>query len=303
MATGSGAQADVFGTGANQFTIDFVVISNATNPVSGRGIVLTDYRTSVFEITNGQWNKFKAEYGPVKGYPTGAYDGTSLVWGGDDCPTNMVSWYEAAQFVNWLNISTGHHAAYKFTGTQGQDDYTYANWTAAEAAGGVNLRRHKDAYYFLPTEDEWVKAAYWNGTTMQDYATRPGESVTQGNGLDGTGWNYMSWSGAYATDSHGPWNVGSGSRELNGTYDMMGNVFEWTESSWYANDYIEYILHMTRGGSYQNDQSFLSLANRGDVGSGSEFRGTGFRVASIPEPSTMGLLVVGLGILARKMRK
>ena len=27
----------------------------------------------------------------------------------------------------------------------------------------------------------------------------------------------------YATNPDGPWNVGSGSQELNGTYDMMGN--------------------------------------------------------------------------------
>ena len=36
----------------------------------------------------------------------------------------------------------------------------------------------------------------------------------------------------FAPTSHtstGPWNVGSGSQELNGTYEMMGNAWEWTE--------------------------------------------------------------------------
>ena len=151
---------------------------------------------------------------------------------GANVPTNNVSWYEAAQFVNWLNTSTGHQAAYKFTGTQGTSNYTFATWSPAEAAGGTNLYRNKDAFYYLPTEDEWVKAAYWNGTTLQTYATKAGESLTQGNGTSGTGWNY--YDNGYATSPHGPWNVGSGSEELNGTYDMMGNVWEWMESPWTA---------------------------------------------------------------------
>ena len=155
---------------------------------------------------------------------------TTLSYTGTNVPTDSVSWYEAAQFVNWLNTSTNHQAAYKFTGTQGTGNYTFATWSPAEAAGGTNLYRNTDAFYFLPTEDEWVKAAYWNGTTLQDYATKAGESLTQGDGTSGTGWNY--WDNGYATDPAGPWNVGSGSEELNGTYDMMGNVWEWMESPW-----------------------------------------------------------------------
>jgi len=42
-------------------------------------------------------------------------------------------------------------------------------------SGGENLYRHKDAYYFLPSENEWSKAAYHqnDGVTAnyRDYAT------------------------------------------------------------------------------------------------------------------------------------
>ncbi len=75
----------------------------------------------------------------------------------------------------------------------------------------------------LPTEDEWFKAAYWNGSEIQEYATKPGDTLHEGDGTSGTGWNYNN------TDPVGPWNVGSGSEELNGTYDMMGNNWEWIE--------------------------------------------------------------------------
>ena len=64
-----------------------------------------------------------------------------------------------------------------------------------DAAGGTNLYRHKDAMYYMPTEDEWVKAGYWNGTSLQTYATKAGESLHKGDGTSGTGWD---WAGKKA---------------------------------------------------------------------------------------------------------
>lgn len=230
-------RADSFGTGQNQFDIDFVPISGKTNPDSGYGSVSYDYRMGIYEITNGQWSKFCSEYGTPSGDTRRGYIRRAY-WRGDNIPANCVSWYEAAQFVNYLNISTGHHAAYNFTGTKGQADYTFSVWDPSDAWGGTNLYRHKDAYYFLPTEDEWVKAAYWNGATIQTWATINDRMPAKG--IDSN----------YGRTSGGPWNVGSGSTELNGTYDMMGNVFEWIEDSWYNPDsYPTNSSHVYRGGS------------------------------------------------------
>ncbi len=288
------AHADSFGTGANQFSIDFVPISGSTNPSSGYGVVDNDYRMGMFEITNDQWNKFTAELGvPVTGDPSYAYDGSFYDWGTGttDVPANKVSWYEGAQFVNWLNTSTNHQAAYKFTGTQGQSDYALDTWDAAEAAGSTNLYRHKDAFYFLPTEDEWVKAAYWNGTTLQEYATIGYVFPAQGNG-SGTGWNYND--NGWATDPAGPWDVGSGSEELNGTYDMMGNVWEWMESPYSDPLYAASSLRGWRGGVWMNDDSYLAASSRDYSWPTSESDSIGFRVASVPEPGSITLLVCGL---------
>jgi len=261
VAFTSVARADTFGTGGNAFDIDFVPISSSTNPTSGYGIVADDYRMGVYEITNSQWDKFKAELGvPVTGDPPGAYDSSFYDWGTGttNVPTNRVSWYEAAQMVNWMNTSTDHHAAYNFIGTQGDSDYALAAWSEAEAAGGTNLYRHKDAFYFLPTEDEWVKAAYWNGTTstLQDYATKPGDALHQGDGISGTGWNYYDY--GYATDPFGPWDVGSGSEELNGTYDMMGNNWEWMESPYSDPNYGAGSSRGLRGGYWGSNFSLLA---------------------------------------------
>ncbi len=293
------ASADIFGVGANQFTIDFVTISGDTNPASGYGIVNNDHRMGVYEVTNDQWNKFVNAYGTVTGSPSDAYD-ESASHAATNLPTDKVSWYEAAQFVNWLNTSTGHEAAYKFTGTQGTSDYALAIWSAAEAAGGTNLYRHKDAVYYLPTEDEWVKAAYWNGAALQTYATKAGESLTQGDGVSGTGWNY--YDNGYAMDPRSPWAVGSGSQELNGTFDMMGNLWEWMENPYSDANYGVDSLRAHRGGGYYHSLGDYNLASstRGGHYVDSESNSIGFRVASVPEPTTLSLLAIGSLVLIRR---
>jgi formylglycine-generating enzyme required for sulfatase activity len=291
------ASADTFGTGGTQFAIDFVPISGATNPVSGYGIVNNDYRMGRFEITNDQWNKFKAAYGPVTGNPSSAYSDDSY-FTGTNVPANNVSWYEAAQFVNWLNTSTGHQAAYKFTGTQGTIDYALATWSTAEADNGTNLYRHKDAMYYLPTEHEWVKAAYWNGMGLQTYATKAGDPLFRGNGTNG-GWNYYDFN--FPQD---PWAVGSGSEELNGTFDMMGNVCEWTESPWTSGDYGTGSNRVLRGGSYLDPSLLVSSGRSNDARTAPYYvyHDIGFRVASeTPEPATLLLLsLAGLATMRRR---
>lgn len=278
--------ADTFGTGANQFTIDFVTISGSTNPTSGisagNGFTFTgvanDYRIGVYEVTNAQIGKFKSELGiSVTGNPSSAY-GNSPYWTGTNVASNQISWYEAAQFVNWLNTSKGYQAAYNFTGVQGTSDYTLALWDTSEAWEGTNLYRHKNAFYFLPTENEWVKAAYWNGTTVQTYATKPGEILHQGD-RTGTGWNYV-YDGKYATDPYGIWDVGSGSEELNGTYDMMGNVLEWLESP-HAGNYENPAYRRLRGGAYSYSPASLASSDRRACPIDYTDYNIGFRVASV----------------------
>ncbi len=283
LAFARSVQADVFGTGGNQISIDFVPISGASNPSSGYGIVNSDYRMGTFEITNDQWNKFKAEYGPVVGSPSNAYD-QDTYWAGTFMPTNNVSWYEAAQFVNWLNTNTGYQVAYKFTGGN-----TLGTWTPAEADNGTNLYRHKDAMYYMPTEDEWVKAAYWNGTSLQFYAT-PDNSVPVA-GFDTN----------YDLGVVQPWGGGSGSEELKGTFDMMGNVSEWMESPGSDPAYGVGSNRGRRGGAFGSQASFnLASPSRYITDPIFENHSIGFRVASeVPEPSSLSLLAFG-GLMLRR---
>ncbi len=298
---------DSFGSGENQIEIDFVNISGDASNANGTNISLyppdhfasqhrsfTDpgnFRIGKFEITNNQWNKFTNIYGEPTGSPSYAYDQDSY-WTNPQVPVNRVSWYEAAQFVNWLNEIKGYDPAYKFIGTRGASDYTFMPWDSNDLGFNPNNPyRNENAFYFLPTEDEFVKAAYWNGTTLQTYATTgdviPVAEVDSFYGqIDGP-WD-------------GPWDVGRGTEELNGTYDMMGNATEWMESTFYG-AYFSHSIRCHRGGGYFTDINDLTSSYRYSIGPSSTPSSLGFRVASIPEPYT--ILFFGFGALVLRIKR
>jgi len=295
--------ADTFGSGENQFNIDFVTIPGDNGDLgdwtcayqSFSGVNHGNYRMGVYEITNSQWTKFKANIGmSVIGYPAHVYDEDSY-WTGEQIPANNINWVEAAQFVNWLNTSQGYHPAYNFTGTHGTADYTFVGqWDEAEAAEGTNRVRHKDAYYFLPSFDEWVKAAYWNGSSLQYYSTCG--NILPVPGVDS---NYgQSW-----LNPSGPWDVGSGSMELNGTYDMTGNLWEYCDDLRF--DGFDPDIYSSPQVLYGTGADYCENAGpacRSDWIFQYDDESFGFRVASVPEPCSVLLLGLG-GLALRKRRK
>lgn len=260
--------------------IDFVTIGNAgnlgdtraeANP-TGCGAVGYEYQIGKYEVTNSQWDAFVSAAGAPTGNPSYAYD-ENAYWNGDNIPTNMVSWYEAAQFCNYLTSGDKSLGAYQL-GTDGS--ITVDRDSAVSAYGIV---------YVIPTEDEWYKAAYYTGSGYSTYA----------NGLDtipaaDDGWNYG------AGEYYSPWAVGTGTVEQNGTFDMMGNVWEWDET-------LIDSLRGIRGGSYGNDHYDLESSIRYGSYPSYEIDSFGFRVASVPEPATLLLLGLGAVILRKRRAK
>ena len=278
--------ADVFDEGgANEFTIDFVTISGDASSANGTNIgdykpegfvdPTNDYRIGKYEITNDQFAKFASN---VPYYTDGSVS------------ANNISWFEAAQFTNYLNTITGNDVAYKFNGG------TFDVWTLGdEGYDASNPFRNSNAKYFMPTEDEWVKAAYWNGTNVQTYANASPSDLVSGE-PDPAKWNYNPSAGDE------PWDVGSGSEELNGTYDMMGNFWEWMESPYFSGDYLSGSLRVFRGGACGNDLYAISSSSGNYYYPYDEYLSIGFRVASIPEPGSLIMICGGCLFLRRKRK-
>ena len=266
--------------------IDFVTIGNPGNPGDTRtdypdsaepygcGAVGHEYQLGKYEITNGQWDAFVSLAGAPTGNPSAAYDG-SVYWTGDNIPTNSVSWYEAAQFCNYLTSGDKSEGAYLFSGDNtNPGDFLDIDRDAAVSAYGIA--------YVIPTEDEWYKAAYYTGSGYSTYAN--GTDVAPIEDVDS---NYD-----YETGCQ-PWIVGTGTEEQNGMFDMMGNVYEWNET-------LTDLKRGLRGGSYYGG-SFRS-SSRGSSTPNNESINVGFRVASVPEPATLILFALG-GLMLRRRKK
>lgn len=284
------AHADNFGTTGNEFTIEFVDIGNAGNAddagagggstFSPYGGVSYHFRMGAYEISQDAITK--ATTSGLSGVVAGAWTGSQ--------PAGSMTWYEAAAFVNWLNTSTGHQAAYQLTGVTG-----LTLWTSGEAwqLDGENLYRHKDAFYFLPSEDEWYKAAYHQnvGVTANywDYTTASNTLPT--SVASGTGAGTAVYNKTASADVNN-----DGGLSAYGTMGQGGNVWEWQESALVAPNDNPSELRAYRGGGYDNTGGFLRADYRGNGVPTTSFGEIGFRVASVPEPSTTGLLI-GTGLL------
>jgi formylglycine-generating enzyme required for sulfatase activity len=264
--------------------IDFVNIGYAGNAAdtlstarpTNCGAVAYNYKIGKFEVTNAQWNTFVSLAGAPTGtdgtYTTGSY------YTGNLQPVGATSWYESLQFCNYLTSGNKYAGAYKFSSA---GTFLGIDRAAALATYGT--------VYVLPTNDEWYKAAYFKADASGYSKFANGtDTAPVAKGTD-TNWGY-----SLST----PWNVGSGTMEQNDTYDMMGNMWEMTESLWNTTNY-----RSARGGFWSTADwlpSYLSSEFQAYQDVNREITSVGFRVAVIPEPATMIILALGGLALLRK---
>jgi hypothetical protein len=195
-------------------------------------------------------------------------------------PVNYVTFWDAARFVNWLHNGQP-------TGPQGPgttEEGAYLNLDDQ-----TSFARQPGARFFIPTEDEWYKAAYHDknaglAASYFDYPTGsnavPGTDATEATN-PGNNANYRIDFGVFAL---GPpyYRTEVGEYELSdstyGTFDQGGDVWEWNETV-----AIQTAWRGMRGGGWeaygyqslraQDRNAYLPTADRHDAG---------FRVASLP---------------------
>ncbi|QDT69453.1 Formylglycine-generating sulfatase enzyme [Planctomycetes bacterium MalM25] len=265
--------------------------NNAADPRNGFGSVPERYEIATTEVSNTQF----AEY-LNKVYPNGKsgasgdfidYRSTTsggMKWlvepGHENKPVNDLHILEVFRFVNWMSngqLNGGtEYGTYDLEGTPGYLVYD---------------TRSDEGEYFLPTLDEWYKAAYYNDATGGGYYH---EYANEGDSLP-----------AIATPAADPSGANYGQREQNyylddvmsdvgayyltrspyGTYDQMGNSMEWTESPrpW-SNEYNDY--NVVLGGSWKTAIG-ASQRPRASLYSDYDYNSLGFRIARrVTEPTT-----------------
>ena len=290
--------------------MNFVTIGNPGNAPDTTGVpnpagaVAYSYRMSTYEVSESMINKANADGGL----------GITKDIRGDNKPATSVSWNEAARFVNWLNVSSGSVAAYKFSIQPGEAGYganaNIALWTSGEAGYNAdNLFRNSNAKYFLPSENEWFKAAYYDsnktgGAGYWDYAT--GSDTAPSAVASGT----ASGTNVYNRQS-GPADITSaGGLSPYGTMGQGGNAWEWMETNLSGTNDASGSSRVARGGSWYDVVNFLASSYRDYGGPSLEYNLAGFRVASselaaVPEVTSSFTLLglISSGLMLRRRTK
>ena len=142
--------------------------------------------------------------------------------------------------------------------------------------------RNTNAHYFLPTSDEWYKAAYYDpiSSTYYDYPTGSNTPPTPviGGTAQGTAVYGQQWAGPAVTTN-------AGGLSPYGTMAQGGNIKEWNESSYGGG------WRIRRGGHwFWLDEPSLKSTTWDIASPNHETGDVGFRVASVSEPTSAPLI-------------
>ncbi len=305
--------------------------NTADTAPAGYGAVATSFQIMKTEFTNQQYTDFlnsvaktdtyslynasmgsNARGGITQSGASGAYTYSAKTNMGDK-PVNYVSWFDAARVSNWYQNGATPSSSTE-TGA-----YTLVGGQTTGTAPAVN----PGATYYVPTEDQWYKAAYykgggtsagyWNYATQSDLAPTAVTAGLTGIGSAGNTGNFANYNSA------ADWNslngnvttVGTnGGASAYGAFDMSGNLYEWNDLTGAAGS-----SRGLRGGDYSSTASFVSSSFGVTFSASTQTENIGFRLASevnsapVPEidPAGMGsvlALVTGaFGLLERRRLK
>ncbi len=271
--------------------MDWVTIGNANNAadtLTGYGSVGYAYQIGKYEVTNTQYGAFlnakgqsnsnsiynasMSSYGITQSGTSGSFSYT-VTTALANHPVVYVAWFDAARFANWMMNGQGN--ASMETGA----------YTLNGATSGI-ITANIGAQVYIPSENEWYKAAYYNAANAS-YSLYP------------NGQNTMTTADAnYANSVGSTTNVGtySGDPSSYGTNDQGGNVYEWNDAV------ISGSSRGLRGGAWLGSGDGLRSSGRlNDVPTNENYN-IGFRVASVPEPTSilLSMFAGGMMLIRRK---
>lgn len=182
-----------------------------------------------------------------------------------------ISWFSAARFANWL-----HNGA---TATSSTESGAYA---LDGATSGV-VMKNPDARWWIPSDDEWYKAAYYDPSKPGDnqyweYPTKS-DTLPLAEAFPG-GANSANFDGALP-EGQKITPTGAYSKSLNfyGTYDQAGLLWEWTDAVFTDFDGLP-VTRGLRGGSWSLGMINASKFGPRDYEPTYDDDDTGFRLAT-----------------------
>ena len=216
--------------------------------LAGRGSVNYQYRMSRLEVASAQWLDFMNIFAPqsddpsgfafpgasgihhVAGAPAGTFELVPFFENAGMIPVTGITWRAAAMYVNWLqnDKSTEWEAimsgAYDVSTFGRNPDGTFND----------QLTHSPDARFWIPTLDEWIKAAHYDpnrcgpgqgGWWLYSHSSDdpplpgpPGEGETSAGEFENPFPHWQIPLGSYP-DVQSPW----------GLLDLSGAASEWLE--------------------------------------------------------------------------
>lgn len=238
---------------------------NLNDVVTGYGSVNYIYKIGKYLVTIGQYTEFLNSIAVTDTYSlyvsnmgsdlniagikqegsSGHYTYSVVKNDGNSAnrPITYVDWFSAARFANWMangkptgsqNSTTTENGAYALNGIISGNSVP---------KNAINPNTGSPPTFYIPTENEWYKAAYYNPTLSNNtggyhiYATN--SDITPGNivGSEPNNVNYFTGvfsinrSRTYVTTQNYLTDVGafSNSGSYYGTFDQDGNASEWND--------------------------------------------------------------------------
>jgi sulfatase modifying factor 1 len=195
-------------------------------------------------------------------------------------PITYVSWFDAARFANWM------------VNGQGEGSTEFGAYTLTNGAfSGTTSLRTPGATYYIPSVNEWYKAAFYSPSLKSGtggywlYATEsnqpPSNDLDAAGGSGGqanfftNGYYAVTKSASLLTDQNYLTNVGAFTTSTShyGTFDQSGNVYQWSDGG--GSNQVQ-----LRGGSWSDDDPYyLSADNQYADQAAAEGPYYGFRLA------------------------
>ena len=289
-----------------------------TADTSSFGAVAYAYLIGKFEVTNTAYTAFlnavaatdsnalydtrmgsHAQGGITRSGSSGNYT-YAIKTGMESKPVAFINWFDAARFANWC--ANGQPTGAQSNATTENGAYPLNNLsTGIIQKNTTNPRTGQAPLRWLPSENEWFKAAHYKGNgTASGYWEYPTRSnALPGISIGSAANNANFFNSVYSATQSATFsstqvyltNVGafSGSPSAYGTFDQGGNVQEWTDGIFQTSNLT------LRGGSWTLSSNLTRSSNRPSLPSATGDEFTGFRLAG-SLPATLSIIVPPSGL-------